>query len=299
MRLRFPAVILVLATPVAACGSGVDLGHDNGPSDGGEAGSTDATTMDGGSGGTGSSSGASSSSSGSGASSSSSGGGDAGCREAGAQSFVAGSAACTNDTPIVFGDAATGYSTCTPTPNLAGTTWPLGLAGSGTVHRASVVGCPNLVVPASAGTCFDISSACKSNADCADAGPNAACSAFGPGGMPNGIPGYCGCVAGCLRDSDCNAGEVCVCTNPLGACIPASCTSDAQCGPGFLCALTDKINLNPDCGVGGPALFACQTTQDTCLMDSDCTDCTVTGSCGMDGNGPRVCAMTCPSHMGP
>jgi hypothetical protein len=207
---------------------------------------------------------------------------DAGCGEAGARTFVPGSAACTNDVPLLVGDAGTGYSTCNPTPKSAGT---------GTIHRASVVRCPNLLVAAAAGSCTDVSGTCKSNADCAAVGPNAACT------MSGAIAGYCECRAGCVSDSDCKAGEVCLCNAPIGGCVPASCTSDAQCGPGLLCAMSPN-DPSRTCGVG-VATFACQTMQDTCLVDSDCSGCNVTASCGIDGNGHRVCSMPCPIHVGP
>jgi hypothetical protein len=132
---------------------------------------------------------------------------------------------------------------------------------------------------------------CQSNADCTDAGPNAECVQSGS------IAGYCECRAGCVSDSDCKTGEVCLCGDPLGGCVPASCTSDGQCGAGLLCALTPN-DPSGACGVG-VATFACQTPEDTCLIDEDCSDCMTTATCGLDGNGHRVCSAACPKRSGP
>src|SRR5688500_14112841 len=34
------------------------------------------------------------------------------------------------------------------------------------------------------------------------------------------------CVAGCIRDEDCDAGSLCLCGDPVGRCVAASCTLD-------------------------------------------------------------------------
>lgn len=211
---------------------------------------------------------------------------DAGCGDAGRIPFVSGTAACLNEAPMLLRDAATGYSTCTPTAQSAGT------RSAETMHRPSIVKCPNLLVPASAGSCTDPSGTCTSNAGCADAGPNAACTL-----STGGIPGYCECRAGCLSDSDCKAGEVCLCGDPLGGCVPARCTSDQQCGSGFLCAFSSD-DPSGTCGVGVQT-FACQTAQDTCLLEANCSDCNTTASCGLDDAGHRACSAACPKRVGP
>jgi hypothetical protein len=73
------------------------------------------------------------------------------------------------------------------------------------------------------------------------------------------------CKAGCVEDSDCGAGFLCACGNPLsptgGTCVPSDCRTDADCGEGFCAA---AISL---CG---DALLRCQREVDECETSADC-----------------------------
>ncbi len=116
---------------------------------------------------------------------------------------------------------------------------------------------------------------CTSDADCVDA-------AYGYCNYPAGgqIPGRV-CEYGCIKDSECGAGSVCVCGTPVGRCQPATCTSDADCGGDFLCSTYSDIT----CGYAG---FACQTPADTCGGNSDCGF----NYCELLESGQRQCSMT-------
>lgn len=128
----------------------------------------------------------------------------------------------------------------------------------GTLHRPRIEECPSSVPrpiakliapPGGEGTC-------TSDADCAD--------------MPHGycttgvqVPGMF-CAYGCVKDSECGAGNICVCGDPVGRCVGATCTSDDDCGSSFRCQSYDSSN---GCGI---ERFACQTPDDTCANDADC-----------------------------
>jgi hypothetical protein len=119
--------------------------------------------------------------------------------------------------------------------------------------------------------------ACREDSDC-NAGPYGHCEGtnapdFGP---------YC--AYGCVVDADCQTGQVCLCGEPVGQCMPASCATDADCGSGQLCA---DYTSTPGCG--GVA-FACQTASDECAAASDCGDkpyCTIP-SIPLDGSEPAA-----------
>jgi hypothetical protein len=115
---------------------------------------------------------------------------------------------------------------------------------------------------------------CRQDSDCTEA-PHGYCeldSDF-PGGMYQAY-----CQYGCVDDSECSTGFVCLCGEVAGTCAEASCQSDSDCA-GALC--TDYV-ANPGCG--GVA-FACQTASDSCFLESDCSSGL---SCGLAGNlGPQ------------
>jgi hypothetical protein len=46
-------------------------------------------------------------------------------------------------------------------------------------------------------------------------------------------------------------------------------------------------------------MFACQTSEDTCLMGDNCSDCNTTATCGLDDGGHRACSAPCPKRVGP
>jgi hypothetical protein len=52
------------------------------------------------------------------------------------------------------------------------------------------------------------------------------------------------CVYGCVNDSDCGAGSICRCGDPVGRCVKASCSVDADCPMSFLCA---EYSPSPGC----------------------------------------------------
>ncbi len=91
------------------------------------------------------------------------------------------------------------------------------------------------------------------------------------------FPG-CVCNYGCLSDSDCSSGQVCLCQDPVGKCVPANCQSDANCANGY-CSTYD---YSPGCG--GVA-FACTTPRDECQTGSQCS----TGYCSLAPDGHRTC----------
>jgi hypothetical protein len=152
-----------------------------------------------------------------------------------------------------------------------------GTGGVPSEHRASAMACPRTTTPPPQSVDGG-SGACSSDAEC-PAGEHCA-------------EHQCG-WDGCLVDSDCDAGNVCVCNGSTGGglrspgnvCVPATCTVDADCGSGRYCA--------PSRGYCGTVEgFYCTSPKDTCVNPQ--TDC----ACG--GNaceyspvvGHFVCAQT-------
>lgn len=102
--------------------------------------------------------------------------------------------------------------------------------------------------------------------------------------------GYCGpvgqishfCSYGCVSDSDCGAGNVCVCGPEFGICAQATCQSDADCGGEFKCAAwTPYVGI----GCGESPAYACQSSRDSCKTDGECGQ---GDFCGVT-NGVRAC----------
>lgn len=80
-------------------------------------------------------------------------------------------------------------------------------------------------------------------------------------------PGYV-CHSGCMEDTDCGTGGVCVCSGPTnhgGECKYGACKSDADCDDGLLCA-----SYTPICGT--EVAFACHRPDDECRSDADCPE---------------------------
>jgi hypothetical protein len=164
--------------------------------------------------------------------------------------------ACESPTANLVGGEATGYETCK----------------SGAVHRKAVTACPSMLPRAAACNAMDpAKSACSKDADCVEKA-NGFCE------LEN-VSGQCGCAYGCTQDSDCSAGEACLCGDPVGRCVRANCKSDADCA-GELCT-TDSY-----AGGCGPTALACQTPQDECAASSDCA----AGESCVVQNGVRKCA---------
>jgi hypothetical protein len=205
---------------------------------------------------------------------------DAGASDTGVvtgTSFIA----CRDPIAVVVGDSGTGFVEC---------------GDSGVLHRAGAVACPVRLPRASSactgrGVGLDAGSACATDSDCT-AKPLGTCN-LGSGHFP-----VCGCSYGCVHDSDCAAGEICQCGDPVGACITASCNLDTQCPAGSLCASSPV-------GWGGcswdplPVAYACESAGDMCLTNADCTDagnpaCGLSPDAGLRGCGPAQLA--CPGR---
>jgi len=88
-------------------------------------------------------------------------------------------------------------------------------------------------------------------------------------------------MKGCVEDSECNAGWICVCGTVVGACVPAGCTSDARlpAEPLLLDLLTfTRVSVDQLC---------LQMPGDQCGGNADCA---TTAECSRGANGVRVCA---------
>ncbi|MCC6646952.1 MAG: hypothetical protein IT374_15435 [Polyangiaceae bacterium] len=199
------------------------------------------------------------SSAGSGGSTAGSGGSTAGSggTAAGSGGSTAGSAgafpyACIDPKPVLVGGADSGYDTC----------------ANGTTRRREKLTCPTTVPRADACVSSNPGAdTCSHDSECT-AQPNGHCSAsngFGPGG--------CTCQYGCLDDSECGVGGICVCADPVGVCRSSTCTDSTSCGFGDC----TSYDASKGCGF---LEFACQTPTDTCGGDSDCANSGPGGWCG-------------------
>jgi hypothetical protein len=182
---------------------------------------------------------------------------------------------CINPTPVLVQGTDTGFVQC----------------DSGFVHRAVVHACPSSLPRA--GVCGQPSpfpgpdggpAGCTTDSACT-AQPNGFCSQFDPtGGFP---VGGCTCYYGCKTDADCGAGQMCLCGDPVGVCVPASCKSDADCGPGLLCTMSAPLGTCPS----APP-FACQSPADSCGGSKDCPQTSGASVCGY-ANGLHQCVSEC------
>lgn len=106
---------------------------------------------------------------------------------------------------------------------------------------------------------------CKQDSQCTDGGADGRC--ITSGGGPAGC--YCTYDA-CRTDTDCSAGELCVCHGSAysyggNRCMPGNCRVDSDCGVGGYCS--------PAPGTGGCGYvtgYYCHTHGDLCTNDSDC-----------------------------
>jgi hypothetical protein len=141
---------------------------------------------------------------------------------------------------------------------------PSGLerCASGIIHRAASVTCP--AAPRSRRTAREMASkyidrrwddSCALDQDCTEQ-PYGYCIDFLPGGRD--------CFYGCVRDSDCEPGEICDCGEPVGVCISASCVTSNDCAAPFACT---RFSPQPMCT---GARLACQSERDECVTDADC-----------------------------
>ena len=108
-------------------------------------------------------------------------------------------------------------------------------------------------------SCWETGACCDEDSDCT-AQPHGYCTDALPEGPWQTSPT---CMYGCVADSECGAGYVCLCGEPVGTCVLARCTSDADCG-GLACT---TYNDSPGCN--GTSV-SCQTAADTCATDAQC-----------------------------
>lgn len=142
----------------------------------------------------------------------------------------------------------------------------------GWYHRTRSVECASALPRAQAVTGYG-GDTCE---DTSCPGPHGFCIAIGGVGPTSAV-----CMAGCVRDDECGAGQVCFCDDPVGRCVQASCATDADC-PGSLCVGTPN---RAACGGPDTMAFACADARDECLTGYECTsgnECRVTAR-------PRQC----------
>jgi hypothetical protein len=147
---------------------------------------------------------------------------------------------CSNSQPIDANGSPGGFEIC----------------DEGFRHRPEVVTCSSILPRVTNSCAMDMTGGCTDDNECTDMA-NGYCGA-------GDFDGSCNCRYGCTTDVDCGDGMVCLCGDPVGACVQASCTSDADCSDGRLC-----IDYITEPGCGGTA-FTCQTGDDECADDSDC-----------------------------
>ncbi len=120
---------------------------------------------------------------------------------------------CPNPTPISIQGKDTGLVQC----------------GNGLQHRTVSMDCADLRTTAPKTLPADCD--CLMDSQCND-------NLLGVCG-PSGTTGTaCGCWYGCTTDADCASGEVCLCGDPVGQCVPATCATDADCDGG-LCTVRE------------------------------------------------------------
>jgi hypothetical protein len=184
------------------------------------------------------------------------------------------------DTGSDVGETKVPFPCLDPQPMVAGQDTGVEVCKNGMIRRRAAKACP-AYAPDPVKTCSlggpNGPDQCKTDADCAQV----------KGGHcepSQGGVNACFCQGSCEIDSDCSAGQVCLCGPKFGSCVDASCSSDADCAVGSCGTYTS----NPGCG--GNAL-ACQTTADQCGAGSDCPSdkifCTIAN---FATSGPRVCS---------
>lgn len=183
--------------------------------------------------------------------------------EGGAGSTSGGSSATGNkfpcDAPVAEG---AGYERC----------------ADGSVHRSAIETCASSLPRPSLGPLP--AGGCQSDVECTEF-RNGYCVA--PIGPSFGLGAVC--MYGCLADSDCRFGSICVCGDPVGTCAQAACTSDADCADGLRCQ-------SYDASIGcGEVAFACQTPQDKCGGVRECGEnlCVSTLDALTGATGPFLC----------
>ena len=107
---------------------------------------------------------------------------------------------------------------------------------------------------------------CSSDSQCVDGGANGRCLA--PGGPPGCFCSY----DACRSDTDCAAGQACVCHGSAYAgggnvCMAGNCRVDSDCGNGGSCSPAHLCAAAVGVGIG----YYCHTNEDQCVNDSDCS----------------------------
>lgn len=162
---------------------------------------------------------------------------------------------CSDSQPVTANGQDTGYAVCS----------------EGQRHRPEAVTCASTLPRADACTSGSTENDCSTDADCTD-GANGYCA-------NSGQADWCSCQYGCVSDADCGDGFICMCGEPVGHCVPATCTTDGDCEDELLCV---AYTSEPGCG---GMRFTCQTEDDECASDTDCTQ----GAQCTKRNGKLVC----------
>lgn len=93
------------------------------------------------------------------------------------------------------------------------------------------------------------------------------------------------CIYGCTEDADCGSSSVCLCLagDPVGTChIGVDCKTNLDCTEGCACL---GINHPDECDGAPRYSFACQTPDDTCRSNSQCTASSMQCSPAESGSG--------------
>lgn len=152
--------------------------------------------------------------------------------------------------------------------------------GAEPIHRPRVEECASSLPRPAAKIALPADGQCATDADCADL-PHGYCTT----GVQ--VPGTV-CAYGCVEDSECGPGSICVCGEPVGHCAGSTCTSDQECGEGLRCQSYDSSH---GCGI---QRFACQTAEDTCSSDADCNGGYCDGAAGFFSCVMGACAIGRP-----
>jgi hypothetical protein len=135
--------------------------------------------------------------------------------------------------------------------------------------------------PAAAGNCMlAMGFQCSKDSQCT-AGTNGRC-VENFGGVLT-----CQCTYDtCVHDTDCMAGDLCVCHGSAytggdgNTCMMGNCRVDSDCGAKGYCSPSHGTS-----GCGGVTGYYCHTATDQCVDDTDC----------QGGQGPEVCAWSTAS----
>jgi hypothetical protein len=167
---------------------------------------------------------------------------------------------CSDSQPVLQEGQETGFETCS----------------EGYQHRTTAVTCPSILPRTEAcESGWPEGDTCSTDADCTDQANGYCTAADNFGG------GNCSCSYGCETDSDCGAGNICVCGGIVGHCAKADCATDADCPGDNLCT---TYVTEPGCG---STAYACQTAEDECASDADCGP---NEQCTLGSGGVRECA---------